>query len=601
LNTCQCLNPDCLKNNPLNRQVCQYCGQNLLLVQQYRAIRTLGQGGFGRTFLAIDESQPTTFPCVIKQFLPQAQGTSDLKLASSLFAQEAQRLAKLGKHHQIPIFIDYFIEGNRQYLIQEYIAGQTLAQELKEKGAFSEEEIWQLLNDILIILHFIHQNNVIHRDIKPDNLIRRKKDHKIFLVDFGASKVSEIQNITVTGTVIGSAEYTSPEQSMGKPKFCSDLYSLGVTCLHLLTQMSPFDLYSIEEGDWVWQDFLGDNPVSEQLAYILDKLIESAVKRRYQTADEVLKDIQVMKTAKVLSIIEPKQATTVQRKSPLSFPLQRFFFESVTLTIELEPPSLTSFGRRTRTIKEERYQGEAEYFTVDLTYTFFGVKMGKPVILEMVAIPAGEFLMGAPKSEAGSYDCERPQHWVTLQPLYMSKYPITQAQYQVIMGKNPSYFRGYIFGQNLPVETVSWGDAVKFCRRLSYKTGLNFSLPSESQWEYACRAGTTTPFYCGDTIRKDLVGHFEGETTEIGRFPPNRFGLYDIEGNVWEWCADTWHDNYNGIPIDGSAWVDSIQNAYVLRGGSFGSDIHFLRSAARISDRMRFHDRFTGFRVVCLP
>ncbi|MGK7931602.1 MAG: SUMF1/EgtB/PvdO family nonheme iron enzyme [Microcystaceae cyanobacterium] len=599
MNTCQCLNPDCLKDNPVNGQVCQYCGQNLLLVQRYRAIRTLGQGGFGRTFLAIDELQPSTPSCVIKQFFPQAQGTNDIKLASHLFAQEAQRLAKLGKHYQIPIFIDYFIEDNRQYLIQEYIAGQTLTQELKEKGAFRESEIWQLLNDILIILQFIHQNNVIHRDIKPDNLIRRNKDNKIFLVDFGASKLSERQTITVTGTVIGSAEYTSPEQSMGKPKFCSDLYSLGVTCLHLLTQMSPFDLYSIEEGDWVWRDFLDDNIVSEQLGIILDKLIQSAVKRRYKTADEALKDIHRMKTSKVLSIIEPKKDRLIKQKSASSVQLQRFFFESVTLTLEQKTPTLVNFGRKV--IREERQQGEAEYFTVDLTYPFFGFKLRKPVILEMVAIPAGEFLMGAPTREKGSKENERPQHWVTLQPFYMSKYPITQAQYQTLMGKNPYYFRGYIFGENLPAESVSWRDAVKFCRKLSQKTGLNFSLPSESQWEYACRAGTTTPFYCGETIKKDLVAYLTEKTTEIGCFPPNRFGLYDIQGNVWEWCADTWHDNYNGIPIDGSPWVDTTKDNHVLRGGSFGSDPYFLRCAARISEGIRFHDKFTGFRVVCLP
>ncbi len=192
----------------------------------------------------------------------------------------------------------------------------------------------------------------------------------------------------------------------------------------------------------------------------------------------------------------------------------------------------------------------------------------------------------------------------------MSKYPITQNQYQAIMGKNPSYFKG---GKR-PVENVSWYDATEFCQKLSQKTGKNYGLPSESQWEYACRAGTTTPFYFGETITSELVnfngyypyayaptGKYRKETTDVGSFSPNAFGLYDMHGNVWEWCADDWHNNYKSAPIDGSAWeTGGNSNFSPLRGGSWYGTPDNCRSAFRGSYTWRvLHNFNIGFRVVC--
>ncbi|WP_307786209.1 formylglycine-generating enzyme family protein [Okeania sp. KiyG1] len=234
---------------------------------------------------------------------------------------------------------------------------------------------------------------------------------------------------------------------------------------------------------------------------------------------------------------------------------------------------------------------EAVFFTEDLSN---GIK------LEMVYIPGGSFLMG---NEEGKYKHELPQHQVTLQPFYMSKYPITQAQYQAIMGENPSD----VEGENRPVECVSWYNATEFCQKLSQKTGKTYRLPSESQWEYACRAGTTTPFYFGETITSELVnynpkGEDLEETTDVGSFPPNAFGLYDMHGNVWEWCADDWHDNYEGAPTDGSAWLknDEKEHEAVRRGSSWANYHDSCCSASRESDDKR-DDLITtyGFRIVC--
>ena len=286
----QCLNPDCLNQNPQNTKFCHKCGAKLLLAERYRAVKIIGQGGFGRTFKAVDEFKPSQPFCVIKQFFPQAQGTENVEKAAELFAQEAVRLESLGKHPQIPELLAFFTQDNRQYLIQEFIDGENLQQELETVGAFNETQIWQLLNDLLPVLKFIHSQKVIHRDIKPENIIRRPhsgKKSELVLVDFGAAKYATHNALSVTGTVIGSAGYAAPEQAIGKAIFASDIYSLGVTCIHLLTQIQPFELFDMSENDWVWRDFL-ILPISDNLGAILDRMIVAATKKRFQSVQEIL-------------------------------------------------------------------------------------------------------------------------------------------------------------------------------------------------------------------------------------------------------------------------------------------------------------------------
>ncbi|MBD2678053.1 MULTISPECIES: serine/threonine-protein kinase [Nostoc] len=286
-----CLNPRCPKpENSGNVNFCLTCGSKLLLKERYRAIKPIGQGGFGRTFLAVDEDKPSKPRCVIKQFYPQAQGTNTVQKAVELFNQEAVQLDELGKHPQIPELLAYFTQEDRQYLVQEFIDGQNLAQELAHKGAFSEAQIWQLLNDLLPVLQFCHARQVIHRDIKPENIILRSADGKLVLVDFGASKSATGTALNRTGTSIGSPEYVAPEQMRGRAIFASDIYSLGATCINLLTRRSPFDSYDTNNDTWIWQKYL-KVPVSNPLSRILNKMLESIPMRRYQTVDDVLKDL----------------------------------------------------------------------------------------------------------------------------------------------------------------------------------------------------------------------------------------------------------------------------------------------------------------------
>ncbi|MEH2334566.1 serine/threonine-protein kinase [Nostoc sp.] len=318
-----CLNPHCPKpENPADVKFCRTCGSKLLLKERYRAIKPIGQGGFGKTFLAVDEDKPSKPRCVIKQFYPQSQGTNTLAKAVELFNQEAVQLDELGKHPQIPELLAYFTQEDRQYLVQEFIDGQNLAQELAYRGAFNEIQIRQLLNDLLSVLQFCHARHVIHRDIKPENIIREsdvygkgEAQRKLVLVDFGAAKSATGTALNQTGTSIGSPEYVAPEQMRGRAVFASDIYSLGATCINLLTKRSPFDSYDTNNDTWVWQQYL-QTPISNQLSRILNKMLESIPVRRYQTVDEVFKDLNHQPQA-AATLAPPAKTLTTQ---PTSLP-----------------------------------------------------------------------------------------------------------------------------------------------------------------------------------------------------------------------------------------------------------------------------------------
>jgi formylglycine-generating enzyme required for sulfatase activity len=550
----QCLNPTCLHQNPPDTNFCQECGNKILLDNRYRPIKFLGEGGFGRTFQAVDEKRLNT-PCVIKQFLPQQAGSAALQKATELFQQEAKRLQELGKHPQVPDLEAFFSQDGRLYLVQDFIDGQNLLEEFENQGKLNEAQIRIILIELLPVLQFIHDNKVIHRDIKPENIIR-SKNGKLFLIDFGVSKETSGTILTRVGTTVGTPGYAAPEQFRGMVYHNSDLYSLAVTCVRLLTGHFPKsdssdELFDTNTMEWQWRKYVS---LSQELTTILETMLQDIPAKRYQSATEVL------------------AALTNQKTIVISTP---------------QLPANTNLNINPHTS-----------FTEDL---------GKGIKLEMIAIPGGTFLMGSPENEAGRRDTESPQHQVSVPSFFIGKYLLTQAQYQAVMGNNPARFKG----NNRPVEKVSWDDAVAFCQKLTQKTGKNYKLPSEAQWEYACRAGTTTPFYFGKTITPDLVnydgnyvyaaapkGKYRKQTTDVGTFPPNAFGLYDMHGNVWEWCEDDWQENYIIAPLNGSASI-SQSTRKVLRGGSWLYAPVLCRSAYRNYNDAGFVYYNGGFRVVC--
>ncbi|MBL1178490.1 protein kinase domain-containing protein [Pantanalinema sp. GBBB05] len=288
-----CVVPQCYQpQNSPHQRVCQSCGAKLLLKDRYRAMRQLGQGGFGRTFLAIDEDIPSQPLCVIKQLYLSQLSAHAAEKAIALFHQEAVRLDELGHHSQIPTLMAHFTQDQQLYLVQEWIEGQTLSEEIWQRKAYSEAQIWALLNDLLPTLKFIHDRGIIHRDIKPANLIRRRSDQTLVLIDFGIAKVLSGTTSLLTGTVIGSPEYMAPEQNRGKALPASDLYSLGVVCVQLLTNRSPFDVFDIGEDRWIWRQFLpAGRLISDRLGKILDRLLYPALNDRYASVDQILQDL----------------------------------------------------------------------------------------------------------------------------------------------------------------------------------------------------------------------------------------------------------------------------------------------------------------------
>ena len=319
----------------------------------------------------------------------------------------------------------------------------------------------------------------------------------------------------------------------------------------------------------------------------LNLALAAAKRNRDKEGEELVKDA-------IANLAARGEFKNVQSLGEESDELKSFEFEVITVDSKGEE------------IKRE--PKEAEYYSEDL---------GDGVTLDMVDIPGGQFMMGSPEGEGD--DSEKPQHKVTVEPFFMGKYPVTQKQWKAIaslpkvsrdLEPNPSDFKG----DNLPVESISWEDAVEFCARLSRETGREYRLPTEAEWEYACRSSTTTPFHFGYTITGELAnyrtsqiyaleqkGKYRGETTPVGSFPPNAFGLYDMHGNVWEWCEDDFHNNYDGAPTDGSAWLSGVSNMkVVIRSGSWSDSPRFCRSACRVANTRAIRYGHIGFRVVCV-
>lgn len=295
-----CLNPSCPQpKNPNNVRTCQSCSSDLKLNGRYMVGKTLGQGGFGATFLAVDTSLPGNPICVVKQLRPANTSSSFLKMARDLFHREAETLGKLGNHPQIPRLLDYFEEKEQFFLVQDFVKGSNLQKEVKDNGPFSEAAVRQFLTEILPLFDYIHSEKVIHRDIKPANIIRRDMDKKLVLIDFGAVKnrVNEEMAADLSGEdpltsfAVGTPGYSPPEQMAMRPTYASDIYSLGASCIYLLTGKSPKDIgYNSRTGGLDWEQYVH---TSSHLKKVLGKMLEMAVRDRYQSAQAVLDALEM--------------------------------------------------------------------------------------------------------------------------------------------------------------------------------------------------------------------------------------------------------------------------------------------------------------------
>ena len=635
---------------------------NTILQNRYRVIRQLGRGGIGTVYEAVD--QRVNAVVALKE-----TSRPDDDRSRGEFEREAGLLANL-QHKALPKVMDYFVEGDGEYLVMEYVPGYDLLELLTKRGGpFHVDLVMNWADAVLDVLEYLHnrQPPILHRDIKPANL-KLANQEELYLLDFGLAKgaAGQMPTILTSRSVQGYKPVYSPlEQILGQgTDQRSDIYSLGATLYHLLTNVPPVDAptrYSeLEDGrPDPLQPVIHINPqVPTSIAAVVHQAMsirrrdrpESAtamrqllsratgeakrvagyqrheavfdVARQAQQESERRREVEQQRLAEAVTRQPVESEKRERAVAPYPFAQQQIYqaparlrapliitiaaiavVAAIILAIALTRGTSTEDKAITNTNQTASQQptGTVQPDTMR-AQSFMDNLNGVPI--EMVLVPGWIFRMGSPESE-GPND-ERPQHQVAVPAFYMSKYEVTQAQYRAVMGVNPSEFQG----DDLPVENVSWKDAMEFCNRASSITKRSYRLPTEAEWEYAARAGTTTIFAFGNSI-SSAQANFDGrnpyggapagvyrqQTTPVGSYKPNAFGLYDMHGNVWEWCSDTYHNSYIGAPTDGSAWVESSGDR-VVRGGSWLSNGGGVRSAVR--DRLEPIARlsFVGFRVV---
>jgi eukaryotic-like serine/threonine-protein kinase len=626
-----------------------------LLRNRYCIQQPLAAGCFCVTYLATDYEYYRDKYVVIKHLKPQNKNPALLHIARRLFETEAMALKRLGDiTDRIPTLYAYFEDHSEFYLVQEFIEGQTLSAEL-DRGKLSTKATIQVLREILIGLSFVHAENTIHRDLKPDNIIRRSSDSSLVLIDFGA--VKEVRQTTLTtpnartlaSIGFGTEGYMPSEQAMGYPKLASDIYAVGAIGIECLTGREPHDLFDEELLEFKWRHLYKSSnprvdPLISPLVMVLNKMLQQRHLDRYANAAEALaaidaillepgsvaknkSELQLLSSQKLASIFDqfPTSRSTflkligfgslgaigsfsiakiIQPSDSEPDVSQQINSDTIPTIDRLATINVTSIKLNNLGDAIDRPQARRQIFQEEL---------GNGVLLTMVQIPAGTFMMGSPDREEGQENSEQPEHPVNIGTFYLGQTQITQAQWTAIFPE-----KSLKFGNNrqLPVDSISWLDAIEFCRRLSTKTGRNYRLPTESEWEYACRGGTTSPFGYGDTLSPSIVnydgtrpyakigkGICRDKSTPVASFPPNLFGLYDMHGNLWEWCMDEWVGNYRDAPTDGSARGDletrDENKQRVVRGGSWFSSGQICRAASRSSLPASYRHNHYGFRVVC--
>jgi formylglycine-generating enzyme required for sulfatase activity/tRNA A-37 threonylcarbamoyl transferase component Bud32 len=531
---------------------------------RYEILQRIGTGGFGVTYKAIDTKAAMPGQVVaIKTLNEKRQRQPNFEQLQENFLNEAMALAKCT--HLYVIRVErVFNEGPLWAMVMEYVEGESLDDWLDDRGPMAEVRAVEIIQKIGEAVSYVHDRGMLHRDIKPMNIMIRSNGEPV-LIDFGLAR-EFVAGIARSMTSDRTPHYAPPEQRERRGEFTPslDVYALAATLYSCVTGELP----AMADIRVVRENLIPPQELNPQVSDWVNAAILRGM--ALQVAD------RSATVAEWLELLQPAIGCSEHRK---------FSFE--TAVIEFGG----IFGKKLNIIRQTK---EVEYYREEL---------GNGVGLEMVAVPAGSFLMGAPVGDEVSIDSERPQHLVQVPGFYVGKYPVTQNQYLAVMGvmgKNLAHFQG----GELPVERMSWHDAQEFCAELSRMSGKTYRLPSEAEWEYACRAGTTTPFYFGEMIVSELAnfdGNY-GKTSPVGAYKvANDFGLYDMHGNVWEWCEDAWHGNYQGAPTDGSAWVEKSENDNyyrLMRGGSWYDNPLICRSALRNWGAAVNRNYFVGFRVV---
>ncbi|MDJ0592001.1 MAG: SUMF1/EgtB/PvdO family nonheme iron enzyme [Pleurocapsa sp. MO_226.B13] len=499
--------------------------------------KILGSGGFGVTYKVKDTGLNKFF--AVKTLNELAKNRLDFQQLQIKFINEAIALASCRHPHIVSVYPKVFQEGELWCMVMDYIEGEDLACYLEDRGKFSEADAIELITKVGKALSYVHQQGFLHRDIKPANILLRKADLSPILIDFGLAR--EYTSGTIRSMTNARTECFAPiEQYQRNGNFgaWTDVYALAATLYVLVTDRLPIPSQFRVYAELPSPKQHNSN-LSDRVNRAILKGMELEPQNRPQSVEEWLDLLK----------LEQRNYTAPN----FSVKLQVFEFDTVQI------------DRSGEIIDREHHS--VKYYAEDLS---------DDINLEMIEIPGGESILNLPDRGRNRANNTTYQNLVRIPSFYLAKFPITQRQWQQVailpqierkLQLKPSQFSG----ADLPVENVSWYDAREFCQRLSQATGKQYRLPSEIQWEYACRAGTITPFSCGQTITSEIAnyngrytyadepkGEYRKITTPVNKFPPNAFGLHDMHGNVWEWCEDDWQDNYQNSPRDGSISLPEV-------------------------------------------
>ena len=551
---------------------------------KYRIIEKLGQGGFGITYLAENtllEGKVAIKEFFFKEYCERDDATCHVTIPTSgnreivehfkqKFIKEAKTTFKLN-HPNIVRILDVFEENGTAYYVMEYIEGESLGDMVKRRGAIPEAEALGYVKDAASALEYIHSKNINHLDIKPGNLMKRKEDGRIIVIDFGVAK--QYAAVISEGCTPACISYGySPAvlyRKNGEQSFSpqSDVYALAATLFKLLTGNTPPEAIEVLcEG----------LPVAELQEKHISRPVISAIAMAMKGRHE--------RTQTIAEFVSNLENRANKSKKPV---FKSGWLWAVVIAVAIVAGLLMILSQNGAGVSG--VVPKASYSNGVLTVN--GIKYN------MVWVEGGTFRMGATSEQGGDAESdEKPVHSVTLSGYYIGKTEVTQALWKAVMGNNPSRFKG----DNLPVDCVSWGDSQVFIRKLNALTGQNFRLPTEAEWEFACRGGNNSLGYKysgSDNI--DNVAWYagnSGDTTHpVATRSPNELGIYDMSGNVWEWCADWYGDYSSGAQTNPKGPYGGSNRVY--RGGGWFNGVRGCRSSYRIYNRPTFRDCGLGLRL----